>query len=50
MEIKVTLSYNIAGITLGFYVDGPKAEHRIETLSEAYPETYFADSSLGLDL
>jgi len=24
--------------------------NRIETPSEAYPETYFADSSLGLDL
>ena len=71
----------IAGITLGFHVDGPLGRgsggrsgpqwdqgamlpvlrentesppsengfNRIETPSDAYPETYFADSSLGLD-
>ena len=76
--VYVTLT-PLTGITLEFYVDGPKvlrpgatcvgwrgnapvggtgglcppAENgfnRIETPSEAYPETYFADSSLGLDL
>ena len=44
----------------GLYANGPKAHqhkiqgaengfNRIETPSEAYHETYFADSSLGLD-
>jgi hypothetical protein len=42
------LIFYISGITLGFYAEN--GFNRIETPSEAYPETYFADSPLGLDL
>ena len=39
------------GLRGNVLVGGPgNGFNRIETPSEAYPETHFADSSLGLDL